>query len=153
MKGKFQGQDEAIINASVDKIWDILIDGKVLSTWMPVVKHTDSIKESLNAVRHCEVDMNGKMGKVSEQCVLFKEKKEIGWEMLSDEFGFDKMFDHYGFNFELVPISNNQTKLINRGYGNPKHFFAKIMNVFMMKRMASKMRNQALSGIKRLAES
>ena len=27
MKGKFQGQDEIIINATKEKIWSVLIDG------------------------------------------------------------------------------------------------------------------------------
>lgn len=152
MKGKFQGQDELIINASVDKIWEILIDGTVLSKWMTIVKHTTSGTESLNAVRSCDVEMNGKKGKVSEKCTLYNEKKEIGWEMLSDDFGISKMFDNYSFSFELAPVSNNKTKVINRGYADPKNFFAKIMNLIMMKRMSSKMRKKALNGIKQLAE-
>ena len=152
MKGKFQGQDELIMNASVEKIWNILIDGTVLSTWMPIVKGTTSGIESLNTVRSCDVEMNGKKGKVSEKCVLFNDKKEIGWLMLTDEFGIDKMFANYSFSFELVPISHNKTKVINKGYADPKNLFAKIMNAIVMKRMSSKIRNKALNGIKELAE-
>jgi len=152
MKGKFQGQNELVMNASIEKIWNILIDGKVLSKWMTIVKHTTSGVESLNAVRSCEVEMNGKKGQVSEKCILFNEKKEIGWLMLTDEFGISKMFENYSFSFELIPIDNNTTKVINKGYADPKNLFAKLMNIIMMKRMSSKMRNEALSGIKRLAE-
>lgn len=152
MKGKFQGQNELIINASINNIWKVLIDGRLLTEWMPVVKQTTSVTESLDAVRHCEVEMNGKKGKVSEKCVLFKDKKEIGWEMLSDEFGFDKMFKHYGFSFELIPLEQNKTRIINRGFGNPKNIFIKMLNVLMMKRIAAKMRKQALNGIKIVAE-
>lgn len=153
MKAKFQGQNEVIINASVDKVWDILVDGTVLSKWMKIVKNTSSITESLNAVRSCDVEMNGKKGKVSEKCVLYDEKKEIGWEMLSDEFGISKMFDSYSFSFELLPEGQGQTKLINRGYANPKNTLAKLMNTLMMKRMSSRMRIKALTGIKNLAEA
>ena len=153
MKGKFQGQNDIIIHATIDIIWDVLTDGRVLPIWMPIVKHTDSVEESLNTVRHCEVELNGKKGKVSEKCVLFNEKREIGWEMLSDELGFDKMFKNYGFSFELIPISANQVRLVNKGYGNPKNIFASLMNVLMMKRMGAKIRNQALNGIKKIAEN
>ena len=152
MKGKFQGQNELVINASVEKIWNVLIDGKVLSEWMTIVKHTTSKIESLNAVRSCEVEMNGKKGQVSEKCILFNEKKEIGWLMLTDEFGIGKMFENYSFSFELIPIDNNTTKVINRGYADPKNLVAKLMNAIMIKRMSYKLRNTALSGIKRLAE-
>ena len=72
--------------------------------------------------------------------------------MLTDEFGFDKMFNNYGFSFELNPISENKTKLINKGYGTPKNVLAKTMNVFMFKKMAAKIRNQALNGIKELVK-
>ena len=64
MKGKFQGQDEIIINATKEKIWNVLIDGSQLGKWMRIVKHTTSKTECLNAVRSCEVDFNGKMGQV-----------------------------------------------------------------------------------------
>lgn len=151
MKGKFQGKDEILIKASVDEVWNVLIDGTMLSQWMPMVKHTTSKVEKLNEIRYCDVEMNGKKGKVSEQCILYNEKKEIGWVMLTDEFGFGKMFDNFSFSFELI-ANNNFTKVIGRGYADPKHFIARIMNMIMMKRMSAKIRRQALGGIKKIAE-
>ncbi|TNJ43498.1 SRPBCC family protein [Tamlana fucoidanivorans] len=152
MKGELQGQNELIIEASADKIWEVLIDGTLLSQWMTIVKHTTSDTEALNTVRHCDVEMNGKLGKVSEKCILFNEKKEIGWIMLSDEFGISKMFGNYGFSFTLVPVSSNKTKVINKGYGDPKGFFSRVLNLLIMKRMSSRMRIKALHGIKQLVE-
>lgn len=152
MKGKFQGQDEIIISASVDKIWNVLVDGTLLSQWMPMVKHTTSKVEKLNEVRYCDVEMSGRKGKVSEKCVLYNEKKEIGWLMLTDEFGFGKMFENFSFSFELVPIQEG-TKVIGRGYADSKHIFAKIMNMILMRRMSANIRRKALSGIKRIAEN
>ena len=70
MKGNFQGQDEVIISVSKEKIWNILTDGKLLSQWMPIVKHTTSTIECLGAERACEVDFEGKKGQVREKCVL-----------------------------------------------------------------------------------
>ena len=153
MKGKFQGQDETVVNASVNKIWDVLIDGTLLPKWMPMVKNTNSITEALNEVRFCEVEIKGNKGKVSEKCVLYNEKKEIGWMMLSDEFGFDKMFDNFGFSFELTPIDKNSTKVIGKGYADPKNIFAQFIILITMRRMSSNIRKQALSGIKKIAES
>jgi hypothetical protein len=153
MKGKFQGQDELIMNATVNDIWNVLIDGTLLSKWMPMVKHTTSGIEALNEVRYCDVDMNGRKGKVSEKCVLYDEKKEIGWVMLTDELGIGKMFNNFSFSFELIPINDNKTKVIGKGYADPKNFFARIMNAVMMRRMSSKIRIKALNGMKKLAEN
>ena len=153
MNGKFQGQNQLLINAPKEKIWDVLINGEVLSQWMPIVKHTTSKTECLNAERSCDVELNGKKGKVMEKCVLFNEGHEIGWEMVNDEFGFDKMFANYGFSFELIPISGSTTKVINRGFGDPRNWIAKTMNVLMLRRKSAGIRKTALNGIKKLAET
>lgn len=153
MKGKYQGQNEIIINTSPQEVWSVLIDGTKLSSWMPIVKHTTGSTESMNAVRSCDVNFNGKNGKVSERCVLFEKHKNIGWEMEQDTFGFSKMFSHFGFSFELVPINETSTKVINKGYGNPRNILASLMNFFMMKRKSSGIREKALMGLKRVLEA
>ncbi len=152
MKGKFQGQDEIIINATKEKIWSVLIDGSQLGKWMRIVKHTTSKTECLNAVRSCEVDFNGKMGQVREKCVQFDEYKKIAWELEYDTLGFTKMFNNYGFSFELHPINDNITKLVNKGHYDPKNIFVSILNALMMKRQASGIRETALNGLRELSE-
>jgi len=152
MKGKFQGQDEIIILASKEEIWSVLIDTPALYEWMPIVKHSDGTKECLNAVRSCDVDFEGRKGKVHERCVLFEENKRIGWGMEYDTLGFSKMFNDYGFSFDLEEINPMATKVINKGYSTPKNIFASLMNLLMMKKKASQIRKTALQGLKKLAE-
>lgn len=153
MKGKYQEQDELIINASKEKVWNALTDTSVLHKWMTIVKHTDGKHECLNAVRSCDVEMNGKKGKVREKCVMFEEPNKIGWEMEYDTFGFGKMFNNYGFSFELEVINPNSTRVINKGFYDPKNFLVALMNILMMKRKSSEIRRTALNGIKQLVES
>lgn len=153
MKGKFQGQNEIVINASKERIWNVLIDGSQLSDWMPIVKHTTSGTESLDVVRSCEVDFEGRVGKVKERCVMLEEFDKIGWEMEEDTLGFSKMYSNFGFSFELETIALNSTRVINRGFSNPKNLFATLMNLFMMKRKSSQIRQRALLGLKRVSES
>ncbi len=152
MKGTFQGQDEITIKASTNKIWGILIDGTQLSQWMKVVQHTTSVTEHLNAVRSCEVAMNGKKGQVRERCILFEEQKEIAWQMEYDEFGFSRMFDNYSFSFELQAIDDQKTRVINKGFYDAKNIWVRWLNVLMFRSMSSKIRCKALLGIKALAE-
>lgn len=153
MKGKFQGQDDIIINAPKEKIWKALTDTSVLHKWMSLVKHTDGKEECLNAVRSCDVEMNGKKGKVREKCVMFEPQNKIGWEMEYDTFGFGKMFNNYGFSFELESINTNSTRVINKGFYDPKNFFVVLMNILMMKRKSSQIRKTVLNGIKQFVES
>lgn len=152
MKGKFQGQNEIVINASREKIWSVLIDGRQLSDWMPIVKHTTSGTESLDVMRSCEVNFEGREGKVKERCVMFDEFDKIGWEMEEDTLGFSKMFSNFGFSFELERIGSDSTRVVNKGFSNPKNVFATLMNLFMMKRKSSQIRQRALLGLKRVAE-
>lgn len=153
MKGAFQGHDEIIIQAPIESIWQVLIDGNQLSRWMKIVKHTTSATECLHAVRSCDVEMNGKTGKVEEKCVLYEEHKQIGWEMMTDTFGFSRMFDHYGFSFELKKLDTERTLVINRGFYNPKNLVVSLLNVLVMRKKTSSIRRIALSGLKQVAES
>ena len=153
MKGAFQGENEIIINSSREKVWQILTDGTVLSRWMRIVKHTTSRQECLGAVRSCDVEMNGKMGKVREKCVLFEEPERIGWEMQFDTFGFSKMFNNYGFSFELEPLDHSRTRVVNKGFYDPKNFVVSMMNALFMRKKSAEIRMTALTNLKQLAES
>lgn len=103
MRGRFQGENEIIIERSREKIWEILTDGSVLTRWMRIVKHTTSKKECLNAFRSCDVEMNGKMGKVREKCVLFEEPGKIGWEMEYERLVFPKCLIITDFHLNWNP--------------------------------------------------
>ena len=57
-----QGRDEIVIKASPETIWRILTDTARLPEWAPMVKHTNGTQETLDAVRQCGVEFDGRRG-------------------------------------------------------------------------------------------
>ena len=61
-----QGRDEIVVKVSPQTIWRILTDTARLPEWAPMVKHTNGIQETLDAMRQCDVEFDGRPGKVRQ---------------------------------------------------------------------------------------
>lgn len=79
-----QGTDAIVVDAPVETVWRILEDGARLPEWMALVKRTDSTREVLGAVRHCDVALGARAGSVVERCVECDPGRTIAWRMESD---------------------------------------------------------------------
>lgn len=152
MKAPAQGTNTIVIEAPRERIWELLANSQRLIEWAPMVNTTTGEKESLGAVRHCDVEFNGKPGKVTERCSDFEPTKHIGWVMEQDSFGFVKMLDGLGFDFRLESIGPDTTRVINTTYYRPRNILASLMNVLMIKRNFRKVRQTALGNLKWIVE-
>ena len=146
-----QGRDEIVVKASRETIWRILTDTARLPEWAPMVKHTNGIQETLDAVRQCDVEFDGRPGKVTERCCEFRPHERIAWVMEQDSFGFSRMLSDFGFGFTLIPLDGS-TRLINDSFWQPKHLLASLMSRFMMRPKIRRIRQQVLRNLKQLAE-
>ncbi len=117
-----------------------------------MVNATSGGDESLDAVRHCQVELNGKPGQVSERCFVFEPMDRIGWLMVDESFGMAKMFDGIGFDFVLESLGPGTTRVLNTSFYGPRNIFGSVMSALVMKRSFQKIRTQVLSNLKRLAE-
>jgi len=152
MKAPAQGSNTIVIEAPKGRIWELLADSRHLLEWMPMVKSTSGEKESLDAVRHCDVEFNGKPGKVTERCCDFEPTDRIGWVMEKESFGFAKMLEGMGFDFRLETVGPQATRVVNTTYYRPRNILASLMSVLMMKRSFRKVRQTALGNLKQIAE-
>jgi carbon monoxide dehydrogenase subunit G len=147
-----QGASEIVIHASPEKIWALLEDSTRLAEWVPMVKRTTGKREMLGAVRECEVEFDGKPGRVVEKCVACDPFRKIGWRMTEDSYGFSRMLDDLGFDFVLEPAGPQETRVVNTSYYRPKGLLAKLMGALMMQPKFRKLRERVLANLKRLAE-
>lgn len=141
-----------MVHAPPERIWAILEDSTRLSEWAPMVKRTTGKREVLGAVRECEVEFDGKPGRVVEKCVECDPFRKIGWRMTEDSFGFSRMLDDLGFDFVLEPVGAQETRVVNTSYYRPKGLLARLMGVLMMRPKFRKLRERVLANVKRLAE-
>src|SRR4051812_5642041 len=147
-----QGASEIVIHASPEKIWALLEDSARLAEWAPMVKRTTGRRETLGAIRECEVEFDGRPGRIVEKCVEYRPFSRIGWLMVEDSFGFSKMLDDLGFDFVLEPASAKSTRVVNTSYYRPRGLLAKLMSALLMRPKFRKMRARVLANLKRLAE-
>lgn len=71
-----QAKNEAIINAPVAKIWEIITDINLLHKVNPgVIKATGSMNE-LNATRTCQINNRGKTGNMTERLIEMEPNKK-----------------------------------------------------------------------------
>lgn len=152
MKARQQGSDELIVHASPKHIWEILEDSQLLADWAPMVRSSTGTRETVGAVRECEVEFNGKGGQVVEGCVEAVPERRIAWMLQEDTFGFNRMLDDFGFSYELEPKAADETLVRTTSYYEPKTLLAGAMNLLMMRRKFGQVRRRSLQGLKRLAE-
>lgn len=148
-----QGVDHIVIQASPQRIYQILSDGSLLPRWMPPVQYTTAGTETAGCTRECAVEMDGRSGKVVERCIEAIPNRRIAWELMDDTLGFNKMLEGFSFSFSLEPLPGGATRVLNETCYRPRNILAALMNVLLLRRKFSKVRQQALQGIKRLAEA
>jgi uncharacterized protein YndB with AHSA1/START domain len=146
------GSDAIVISANPDEIWSLLEDSTKLSQWMPPVRSTDGHRESLNAIRKCEVDFEGRTGQVVERCIVFEKPDRIGWLVVEDTLGFSKMLNDFAFDFVLDPAGPGKTRVVNTSYFEPRNWMASVMIALMIRRKFRLVRQKVLANIKRLVE-
>jgi len=147
-----QGTDSIVIDASVESVWCLLENGARLPEWMPLVKRTDSTRELLGAVRHCDVALGSRVGSVVERCVECDPPRRIAWRMESDTFGMSRYFADFGFGFALEPINRTTTRVRTETSFRPRTVLARVLTALVLRRKYRAVRRMALDGLKRLVE-
>ena len=147
-----QGMDESIVEATPRTVWALLENGDRLTEWAHMVKHTTGGRESLGAVRRCDVEFDGRPGAVAERCVELVPRERIAWVMIEDSFGFGKMFADMGFSFTLRSIDERRTLVRNESFYRPLGLVARVMSTLMMRRKLRALRRRVLADLKKLAE-
>jgi Polyketide cyclase / dehydrase and lipid transport len=150
---KLQARNEAVINASVSKVWSIITDISLLQKINPGVIKATGRMDKQGETRTCEMDNRGKKGTMTEKLVeLIPEKKTV-WAIENDTMGMSKMLKDPKFCFYLEKLDDNKTRIVNESYYEPANFMVKIMNALMMKKKMGQIQGQILSNIKIIAEN
>jgi hypothetical protein len=153
MNWTIQGVDEITIEASATAIWGLLVNGDRLTEWAPMVQNTSGGPERLGAVRRCDVEFDGRAGKVSERCVEWDSERRIAWVLAEDSFGFGKMFVDFGFSFTLEQLGDRRTRVRNETFYRPRNIVGRALSALVMKRRFRALRVRVLENLKRLVEA
>lgn len=167
---KFQGGDEIIVNAPIERVWQLIADSKMLEKWGPPVREVTVIDspEKLNsrrivvgefttggAVITAEESAKVQRKKVAhfhERRIEHVEGRKIGYRIEEEDIGMSKMLTEAGYTTELEFLGPNETRVVWKFFHNPKGVFGHTMNRLFILRAQRKNRLAALASLKRYAE-
>lgn len=153
---RIQGVNEVVVDAGPERIWALLQDPYRIPEYMKSVKdvRTDGAElEQVGAARTCLVEMEGKQGEVVERCVELVPHQRLSHVLERDTLGFSRFFDDFGFSWVLEPRPDGRTVVRIEGFYREKGVVSKAMNLFVMKRKLSALRQRILQDLKVVVEA
>jgi hypothetical protein len=147
-----QARNEAVINAPIENLWAVITDINTLHKINPGVIKATGRMDREGETRTCEIENNGRKGTMVERLIELVPHKKTVWTIESDTMGMSRMLNDTRFVFNLEPLNEKQTRVINETYYQPTNLVAKIINGLMMKRMIRKAQEQILSNLRLLTE-
>ena len=149
---KLQTKCEAVINAPVQSIWEVITDINQLARLNPGVVKASGRMDKQGETRTVEINMNGRNGTFTEKLMELVPEVKTVWTIEHDTMGMSKMLKENRFVINLEKLADNKTKVTNETYYEPANFIAKILSALMIKPSFGKMQEQILTNIKMLTE-
>lgn len=149
---KLQAHNEAIINAPVSRVWQIITDINLLDKINPGVISAKGRMDKQGETRTCEMQNGGKTGTMTERLSELVPERKTVWVIEQDSMGMSRMLKDPRFCFYLEKLDDGKTRIINESFYQPANLAVRIMNSLMMKRKMGQIQEQILMNIKKLAE-
>jgi uncharacterized protein YndB with AHSA1/START domain len=155
MNGKHQVTRTVEVDAEPAAIWRVIADSALLPQWAGVVKdvtYLGEAQEGVGMTRHCNVELGGRSGTMTERCVEFVPNRRAGYVVDDDTLGFNRMLRDYGFTLTLEPRSHVTTALRIDTYYTPRNPPYALLNRLVLKQRMRKIVDGLLQGLKQLSE-
>jgi hypothetical protein len=112
LKAPLRLDQKVIINASVEKVWEIFNDQSLLTKWTQDVQNSkfDERMASPGQLRKNECIVNGKKGTIETRCVYMKGKDRAEFIVEKDSFGMTNMLVDMSFASEFRKIADEKTE-------------------------------------------
>ncbi len=137
MNGKHQVSRTVEVAADPAAIWSVIADSTLLPQWASVVKDVAYLgegEEGVGMTRHCNVELGGRTGTMTERCVEFIPTRRAGYVVDDDTLGFQRMLVDYGFTITLDPVAVRATVLRIDTYYTPRNPLYAMLNRLVLRR-------------------
>jgi hypothetical protein len=155
MNGKHQVSRTVQVAAGPAAIWGVIADSRLLPQWAGVVTDVTYLgeeQEGVGMTRHCNVELGGRTGTMTERCVEFLPNRRAGYVVDDDTLGFHRMLVDYGFAITLEPRSDRTTALRIDTYYTPRTPLYGLLNRLVLRRRMRKLVDGLLQGLKQISE-
>jgi hypothetical protein len=155
MNGKHQVTRTVQVATDPAAIWGVIADSRLLPQWAGVVKdvtYLGETEEGVGMTRHCNVELGGRTGTMTERCVEFLPNRRAGYVVDDDTLGFHRMLVDYGFTITLEPRSDRTTTLRIDTYYTPRNRLYGLLNQLVLRRRLGRTVDGLLEGLKEISE-
>lgn len=155
MDGRKQLERHIVVNAPISTVWEVISDSRLLPDWASAVDEVVACSdgEAVGAVRHCNVRLAGKEGRMIERCVEFSPMTRAAYVVDDESFGMRKMFADYGFALNPSSESNDRTRVRIDTYYTPRNALYGLLNLVALRRRFQSVVDDLLAGLKTLSEA
>jgi carbon monoxide dehydrogenase subunit G len=143
-------EDQALVNAPLEEVWQAIKDPAVHGEWHPFVTRIEG-EHRLGAVRTCSVLAGKKAGTTKERCIDEEEGRRVVWSIEEDSTGFLRMVSDWRAGFELE-ARDGATLVSARSDFRPRNVLMRVAAP-IVKRKFHGAQQEILSGLKRAVES
>jgi uncharacterized protein YndB with AHSA1/START domain len=155
MNGKHQVTRTVEVATDPAAIWSVIADSSLLPQWAGVVKDVTYLgdkEEGVGMTRHCNVELGGRTGTMTERCVEFIPNRRASYVVDDDTLGFQRMLVDYGFTITLDPLSSRTTALRIDTYYTPRNPLYGLLNRLVLRWRMRKLVDGLLQGLKEISE-
>ena len=155
MNGKHQLTRTVEVATDPVAIWGVIADSTLLPQWAGVVKDVTYLgeeQEGVGMTRHCNVELGGRTGTMTERCVEFLPSRRAAYVVDDDTLGFRRMLLDYGFAITLDPRSDRTTALRIDTYYTPRNPLYGLLNRLVLRRRMRRTVDGLLQGLKQISE-
>jgi Polyketide cyclase / dehydrase and lipid transport len=155
MNGKHQVTRTVQVATEAAAIWGIIADSTLLPQWARVVTDVSYLggeEEGVGMTRHCNVELGGRTGTMTERCVEFLPNRRASYVVDDDTLGFNRMLVDYGFTITLEPRSDRTTALRIDTYYTPRNALYALLNQLLLRRRLRRTVDGLLEGLKEISE-
>jgi Polyketide cyclase / dehydrase and lipid transport len=155
MNGKHQVSRTVGVDAEPAAIWGVIADSALLPQWARVVTDVSYLgegQEGVGMTRHCNVELGGRTGTMTERCVEFDPHRRAGYVVDDDTLGFNRMLREYGFTLTLEPRPKRTTALRIDTYYTPRNPLYALLNQLLLRRRLRRTVDGLLEGLKEISE-
>jgi uncharacterized protein YndB with AHSA1/START domain len=155
VNGKHQVTRTVQVATDPAAVWGVIADSTLLPQWAGIVTdvtYLGETEEGVGMTRHCNVELGGRTGTMTERCVEFLPNRRAAYVVDDDTLGFHRMLVDYGFTITLDQRSDRTTALRIDTYYTPRTPLYALLNRLVLQRRMGKLIDGLLQGLKQISE-
>jgi hypothetical protein len=157
MSQKAQWTAEIVVDAPLQKVWEVAEDITLIPEYHPEVGRVDLIagqaKRSLGTRYQCNILEGRRAGSCVEEVVAYEPGRKVTTRMVSDTWGIDRMLADFRVETTVSRHSETSTILKFEAFYEPVGVMYRLLNAVWLRRAIRRRSLAVMHGIKRFIEA